>query len=332
MELQEVRNYKRTLRASINALGLCSCAFFSVLQIKAGFFLMASLSLASIVYFATAIFYLYKRDANLWNGWGFVLVVPGVLLHALYINPDYGVFWVYVSITSIFFMLPLRNATITSIVYLAATTFFIVPNFETSVLLRIYPTVIVVGIFSFNFSYLIERLLRTLSDAAMLDPLTNILNRHTFHEAISTALSEHLRYKVVGVLFLFDLDHFKRINDEHGHLVGDRILEDIAKIVSARVRDTDQFFRYGGEEFAILLRHTSLQNAAFLADDIRQIIEAHSFADDVKVTISGGLSEVDSTLDIDEWIGLSDTALYEAKALGRNCIKIYIPRLRGMAV
>lgn len=328
MELEEINTYKRTLWLSINTLGLCSSAFFATIQIRADLLLMASLSMASVVYFAFAIFYLHRHHRNLWNGWGFVLVTPAVLLHALYANPAYGVYWIYISIITLFLMLPIRNASIASVVYIAASTFATVPYFETNMLLRIYPTVLLVGGFSFCFAYLVEKLLVALNLTATHDPLTKVLNRHTFYTAINTAMMDHMRYKVVGILFLFDLDHFKRINDENGHLAGDRILQEVAKIVGNRLRETDQFFRYGGEEFAVLLRHTPLQNAASLAEDIRQLIAAHTFTKGIKVTISGGLSEVDSTIGVNQWIERSDNALYEAKSAGRNCIKIHISPLK----
>lgn len=326
--LEEIHGYKRTMRLVINSLGLLSSLYYLPIQFTAGLYIMGTLSLISAVYFAAIIFFLYKHNRHLWDGWGFVLVGPGVLLYALSVNPGFGVLWIYVNIIALFLMLSSKGASITAVIYIVATAFFTVPHFTSDILLRIYPTLILVSIFSFCFAYLIDRLLNTLNTTATRDPLTKALNRQTFHKSIEEALADHRRNNVVGVLFLFDLDHFKKVNDQHGHIAGDHVLQEIAKIVSTRIRETDQFFRYGGEEFAILLRHTPLQSAAVLADDIRGLVEAHTFTDGLKITISGGISEVDGAINVYDWIERSDTALYEAKHSGRNNIKIHVPPLK----
>lgn len=329
MIMTEISEYKRTLRLYINGLGLCSSAGFSVMQFMDSHYTRASLSAVSAIYFLAVIFYLYKHRHYLWHGRGFVLVGPLVLLHAIYVNPPYGVYWIYVGIVGTFLMLRLKDACISATIFLVLSLYYVTSHFSEDVLYRIYATVITVSLFSFFFSYLIERLLNSLNVVATRDPLTKALNRHTFHKSIDNALIENRRHQVTAVLFFFDLDHFKKVNDTHGHLVGDKILQDISKIVQDRVRETDQFFRYGGEEFALLLRHTSLQNAAHVAEDIRSLIEGHTFTSGLKITISGGLSEVHQSIDVHTWIERSDNALYEAKSAGRNCIRIHVPELES---
>ncbi|WP_262694375.1 GGDEF domain-containing protein [Kordiimonas aquimaris] len=329
MILEEISNYKRTLRLYINGVGCIGAFTFAAVQLSTSYTQMFLLSMICGVYFGIVSFFLFKDGRYLWKGRGILAVLPTTLLFAIYSNPEFGVYWVYVGIVTLFLMLELIDAAVSSLVFTGAAFFLVSGHFETDVLFRIYSTVILVGAFSFCFSYLIDRLLDTLNATATHDPLTKALNRHTFHKSINAALEDHQRYQVIGVLFLFDLDHFKKINDEHGHITGDKVLRDVSKIVKNRIRETDQFFRYGGEEFAILLRHTPLQNAAFLADDIRARIEEYAFTDGIRVTISGGISEVDSSIGVNTWIERTDTALYEAKSSGRNNIKIHIPALEN---
>ncbi len=329
MMLQEISDYKRKLRLYINGFAFLGAAGFAILQLSTSHPNMGIASALSAVYFALISHYLYKDGRYLWDGRGVLAVLPPTVFLAMHANPDFGIYWAYVGVVGLFLMLRLKDASISSIVFIAVSFYLVGSHFSTEVLYRIFGTLTLVAVFSYCFSYLIDRLLDSVNAVATHDPLTKALNRHTFNKSIEEALKDHRRHHVIAVLFLFDLDFFKKINDQHGHLVGDEILKEIATIVRKRVRETDQFFRYGGEEFAILLRHTRLQNAAHVADEIRALVESHTFVNGIKVTISGGLAEVHESTDVIGWIDRSDQALYEAKSSGRNCIKIYVPKLEG---
>lgn len=327
MILTEITDYKLKLRLYINGLSAIAALMFSVLQFVAGQPLLGAVIFACACYFAGVLQLLRKKQRYLWHGRGALLILPPAIFYAIYSNPEFGVYWIYVTVAVLFLILRLRDASISTAVFVLICFYLIAPHFRQDVLYRIYGTVILSGLVSGAFSLFIERLLARLNAVATRDPLTRALNRHTFHNAIESAQEEHQRYQVTGILFLFDLDFFKKVNDIHGHLAGDKILQEVSGIVQARLRKSDQFFRYGGEEFAILLRHTSLQNAAHLAEDLRTKIQEHTFYNDIKVTVSGGLSEVQKGDDVNAWIDRSDAALYEAKSAGRNCNKINITDL-----
>lgn len=329
MILDEIKDHKKALRLYIHSLGGL-CAFFIVaVQLAGAHYLMAAISSVAGLYFSIVFFHLWRRDSYLWEGRGIILILPPTLLHALYANPEYGVLWTYVCVVTLFLLLPLREGVLVNALYVAATAFFLVPYYDADMLSRIYASLAVVALFTFGFSYLIDKLLARLDTMATSDPLTKTLNRHTFHTSMEMALGENKRYGVTSTLLIFDLDHFKQINDKHGHLVGDKILTELASIVHARLRDTDQFFRYGGEEFAVLLRHTALQNASHLAEALRETVDEHSFTKGLSVTISCGLAEVRNEDDVNDWVERADSALYEAKSAGRNCTKINVPMLKG---
>jgi diguanylate cyclase (GGDEF)-like protein len=121
---------------------------------------------------------------------------------------------------------------------------------------------------------------------------------------------------------MFDIDFFKRINDVHGHLAGDFVLKEIARIVQQRIRRDEIFARYGGEEFALVLPETPLDGAVSLAESLRQRIEEHVFAfqaDSIKVTISVGAAQLtEADKQANELIKRADELLYTAKRGGRN--------------
>ena len=325
MILPAISRYKTRLRIYINGAAATVAILFTILQFSTGDHLQGSLSLATSLYFIVIVYVLITRGTYLWSGRGVLFIIPPTLLNTMHMNPDFGVFWAYAGVVSMFLVLKFKDAVPSAIVFTLLSFYFVSPHHDREVLYRIYASVIMVGCFSFAFSLLIERLLDRLDILATRDPLTKARNRHTFHTSINEALNENRRYGTVTVLMLFDLDHFKRINDTYGHITGDTILMDIAALVQNRLRDADLFFRYGGEEFAILLPQTSLQNAVFLAEDLRKKIGDHSFEKDLKVTISMGLTEVQQGDDVSKWIERTDIALYEAKASGRDCVKTGVP-------
>jgi len=158
-----------------------------------------------------------------------------------------------------------------------------------------------------------------------VDGLTQIFNKRYFAEALDREVARASRYRRELSLVMFDLDHFKEVNDTHGHLAGDAVLKTLAHTIKIRIRTEDIFARYGGEEFAIILPEIDGHNAHQFAEKIRRIVETTDFifeAAKIPVTISMGVA----TLDLEEpaaaaLVKRADERLYEAKAAGRNCVK-----------
>ncbi len=120
-----------------------------------------------------------------------------------------------------------------------------------------------------------------------------------------------------------DIDHFKRINDQHGHLVGDRVLAHFAQTVGQALRYTDYLGRFGGEEFVVLLPHTGMEAALAMAERVRQAVEQQSvIAGQPTCTASLGLASIEAgEATLDELLARADLALYRAKADGRNRVE-----------
>ncbi|MEM1034446.1 MAG: GGDEF domain-containing protein [Myxococcota bacterium] len=167
-----------------------------------------------------------------------------------------------------------------------------------------------------------ENFQQRMYDAALRDPLTRIFNKKYFIDQLRTEFSYARRHGSSLSLVLFDLDHFKRINDTFGHLAGDDVLIDVAQQVQSMLRTEDVFARYGGEEFVIVLRGIRLDDAGVLAERIRARLEAHVFVSGVQrlpVTVSIGVAAYHEGLsDPLELVEAADSALYAAKEGGRN--------------
>jgi len=159
---------------------------------------------------------------------------------------------------------------------------------------------------------------RELEQLIATDRLTGIGNRRQFEQQADAEAARAKRYGIPVSLILFDVDHFKRINDRYGHQVGDSVLVNLTRRVAHRLRDTDSIARWGGEEFAILTPCTPISGAEVLAEKIRQIVAEEPFDVVGTVTVSLGVAQMHSSETASRWIARADELLYEAKHAGRN--------------
>ncbi len=165
-----------------------------------------------------------------------------------------------------------------------------------------------------------------IEQAALTDALTGIPNKRAMDDALARATSLGNRHGQQNSLILCDLDHFKTINDQHGHVVGDHVLQLAAKELQKAIRTSDEVYRYGGEEFAIILPQTSETDAKAVADRIRQFmssIRVHCGETTIAVTTSCGVAMRLPEEDSRQWLARADEALYRAKDNGRNCTRVF---------
>lgn len=158
---------------------------------------------------------------------------------------------------------------------------------------------------------------------ALLDPLTGIANRAALTERLELEYARIQRNNSSLVLTIIDIDHFKRINDDYGHLAGDKVLKIIAQELSKRLRKTDFIARFGGEEYVILLPETPLAEGKKLIETLRLVIQAcpfHFRGEPVTITFSAGIGQVSPQESLDDAFERIDQALYAAKKAGRNTI------------
>ena len=171
------------------------------------------------------------------------------------------------------------------------------------------------------------KLYEEVQKSSVTDSLTNLDNRRHFDQLINKEIDRAIRYDHDLCLIMLDIDHFKNVNDHYGHIIGDLILKYIADIVEGCLRKTDIAFRYGGEEFVILLPETGLKSASFVAERIRKRIAQQPFntpQGSIYVTVSLGVCEYETKfINSEEFVNAVDHALYEAKSSGRNQVCLY---------
>ncbi len=165
--------------------------------------------------------------------------------------------------------------------------------------------------------------IENLKDAAVIDPLTGCYNRREFETQLKRNIAGAIRHKNNLSVFMFDLDHFKNINDTHGHLAGDKVLREVSRLVQKNMRTGDILARYGGEEFIAILPETDKIKAMELADRLRIKISDMGICynkKEINVTASFGVSEMAPNADMEKIIFDADTMLYRAKMNGRNTV------------
>jgi len=159
---------------------------------------------------------------------------------------------------------------------------------------------------------------KQLEEKSKTDSLTGAFNREGIEEAIRIGLWEWRSQKKPLSLILIDIDHFKVINDVHGHAAGDHVLSTLSQIVKEHIRTNDLFARWGGEEFVLVCRNTKIEHAALIAEKTRELIANFAFNDNIKVTASFGVATLNANETLEQLFNNADKALYQAKHEGRN--------------
>ena len=168
----------------------------------------------------------------------------------------------------------------------------------------------------------LENKVKEVTILSITDPLTKIYNRLKFTEELEREIRAVKRYRYPLALIMLDIDHFKNINDTYGHDMGDAALIKVVDIVRRSIRTTDIFARWGGEEFMLLLPHTGLKSAGYVADKLRKIIEGTNIPGIKKMTCSFGVAAYDQNEHMDSFVKRVDNALYRAKNSGRNRVEL----------
>lgn len=227
--------------------------------------------------------------------------------------------WIYPAIVLFFFILPRLHANITSILMalvttLAALYFKYDIQVATRILAAAFLTIVFINIL-FDF---INQLNEKLYHAAIVDELTGAYNRRHMNAMLANAINYKNRFNTDYSVLTIDIDHFKSINDDYGHSVGDNVLQKFTELMQQTLRKVDIVFRVGGEEFNVLLPESGLQQAVLVAEKIRETIQNELKLYNRKITISIGVGELKSGESMDDLLKRCDKALYKSKDLGRN--------------
>lgn len=252
-----------------------------------------------------------------------VVFCIGAVLVCINLGVD-GLFWVYPFLVFIFFLVsPLK-----AFVLLVAMLLFLLiyallrpgsifdSDFQ---MMSFMVTTTISSLFAFMFAYRAQIQRQELKRLATTDSLTGASNRRTLNDQLAVAIAEFTKTGRQYGLILLDLDHFKQINDNHGHKIGDQKLIELIPVLQSMLRSNDQVFRFGGEEFVVLVADTKLADLNKLAEKLRAGIQQRmTLPDGSHLTTSIGVAQLEPKEDWEAWLHRADMALYQAKNLGRN--------------
>lgn len=247
----------------------------------------------------------------------------GALLVCINLGVD-GLFWVYPFLVFIFFLVaPIRAFVLLA---LMLGSLFAIANLYPQLIfasrfqmLAFFVTTSITSLFAFIFAYRAQLQRRELQRLATTDSLTGAGNRRTLNDQLAVAISEFARLSRQYGLILLDLDHFKQINDNYGHKVGDQILIELVPVLQSMLRQSDQVFRFGGEEFVVLVADIKQADLERLAEKLRAGVQRKIILpDSAQITTSIGVAMQKADESWEAWLHRADLALYEAKHQGRN--------------
>lgn len=247
----------------------------------------------------------------------------GAILVCISLGTD-GLFWVYPFLVFIFFLVSPVRAFLLLLIML--TILFTVGQLypgkvfaSAFQMVAFIVTTSITSLFAFIFAYRAQIQRRELRRLATTDSLTGASNRRTLNEQLAIAIYEFGRISRPYGLILLDLDHFKLINDNHGHNVGDQVLIELVPVLQSMLRQHDQVFRFGGEEFVVLVADIRLHDLEKLAEKLRAGVERKlTLPGGDIITTSIGVAMLQPGEDWEAWLHRADMALYQAKQQGRN--------------
>jgi diguanylate cyclase (GGDEF)-like protein len=334
---EEDKRYRAYLASGLCRVMILIMILFGLIENAKGDYGAASIRFGSALFFAVSLFLLrrhFNLISNLVVAVTFFLYLTSYLLD---IESFHNLFWLPVfPLVSIFVMGRERGV--------LWTVIFVVVN--VLIVSRYY---VVEGGFPWDFAYFVNALLasgvifisaltyenikvdleKRLRLRAEIDSLTNIYNRSKFFSLLERELDRYRRYGGLFSLLMLDIDHFKEVNDRYGHLVGDDVLRELAKLVGANIRSTDIFARYGGEEFMVIVPETDAEGAEEMAEKLRRLIADHRFDGVENITVCVGVTEVAPGDTSDDLIARVDEGLYAAKIGGRNRVVTVASKRKG---
>lgn len=313
--------------AMISLVGLIITLFvtpYGIYRLLSGNLVVGIADLLIVLSSVIAVIYAWRTGDTVRPGqFMAVTFCVGVLIVCFSLKTN-GVFWIYPFLVFIFLLVSPLTAVVLSMLMLGILIVadLLEPGmiFQSHYqLLAFAVTAFISSFFAYVFAYRTQLQRSELKQLASIDSLTGAGNRHTLNAELELAIQLKQRLQTQFGVILFDLDHFKQINDNYGHRTGDDILVQLVPLISSVLRQSDRVFRYGGEEFLVLLRDINAADLPHLAEKIRLNVERRLLLPDGKpVTLSAGIAMLQPDEDWEQWLHRADMALYQAKNNGRN--------------
>ena len=315
------RSMEEVILLMLCALSIPSILPFGGYRLLQHNWLSAAIDMALVLAMLAVIAHVWRTGRHRGASIGVTLVYSAGMLATVYLRGVSLVYWVYPTMIACYFVLRPGVAVAINSVSLAALVVVLLSQLAVLNLMTIVVTVFLVNLFAYIFAYRTGKQHRALHTEVELDFLTGVGNRRSLERKLADHADER-RPHLASSLLLLDLDHFKQVNDLHGHAAGDQALIRLCEVLRLHTRSSDRIFRYGGEEFAVIANGAALDAASLLAEGLRAAVDAACLVDGHPLTISIGVAFMDKHSAPADWLKQADNMLYAAKQGGRNAVRV----------
>lgn len=336
--LRRLRNdFQLSIITLMGLFGVIGITPYAIYRLATGNYLVGSADSIIVTSTVLAVIYAWRTGDTVKPGIYLATIFSvGATLIAVNLGVN-GLFWIYPLILFNFFMVSPGKALIATILVLISLVTYGQLNpkavFESDYqMVSFLVTSMMASTLSFIFAYRTNNQRDQLQQLAIHDPLTGARNRRAMNEELKIAASTFRRHGNAYGVLIMDLDHFKRINDNYGHQAGDQVLVDFVELIKSSSRKEDRLFRFGGEEFLLLLPNTERAGLLAAAQHLQQQITQHLRGPGGAVTMSVGGAILRRDEHWEDMLQRADQRLYRAKSAGRNCIIIDGGALAGDAL
>jgi len=313
-----VKGFKRKMAVVFAVITLLVIGPFAVYRFLHADYLNAAIdALLIISVVVCAVIFFFKHEIRV-PALLSALFFSSFAVTVAYVSGYVFIFWVFPAIFINFFLLGPVFALALSVIAIIAVSPIAMGMEKLVDAWSMLASLFFSSCIAYVFAVLAAKQYKQLQSLAVQDPLTKVGNRRAMDEDLMSCIEDYERMQISASIIELDLDFFKRINDKFGHSAGDHVLIEVANLLRINIRKMDRVFRFGGEEFVVLTRNTSLAEAQMVAEKMRVQIEQQIFSSGLNITASFGCAQLHPGETKDEWFSRADKAVYQAKLLGRN--------------
>ena len=303
------------------SLSIPSILPFGIYRLLQGSWISAAVDLALVGAMLTVIVHVLRTGRYKAASLGVTLFYSAGMLATIHMRGLSLVYWVYPTMIAAYFMLRPAVALAINSVSMLVLVVILLRELAVLNLFTVVVTISLVNLFAYIFSYRTGLQNQELHTEVERDFLTGVGNRRALDRKLEAYAGER-RPHLESSLLLLDLDHFKQVNDLHGHAAGDQVLVRLCELMRNHTRSSDQIFRYGGEEFAIIATGAGLSAASRLAEGLRAAVAAEPLIEGHPITVSIGVAGMVKSDKPADWLMRADKMLYAAKQAGRNAVRV----------
>ena len=315
-------DYRNRIGMQLSGLSATLLVPFGVIHALHDRWMLAGLNFVLVITLALNAWSLRQGRRPMVPFWLLICLLVVAVCTSVLLQGMLGLLWSYPALFICYFLLARRVALLLSSVLITVVCAVSFATLGAALATRVLASQAFVLVMINVVLNVIAELQQALVKQAITDPLTGAYNRRYLQNQLEQLVAPTDKTRPMVALLAIDIDHFKQVNDRHGHDAGDEVLRRLVTLVSARTRGSDLLFRTGGEEFMLLLPRVTAKEAQHIAEALRQMVAQAELLPGASLTVSIGVASLCAGQDLKGWVRSADQALYQAKRAGRNRVVV----------